>query len=72
MIDWIKSWFGKGKVRVEFKGIDRTGKIVTGDAKAPYVGHWNEDAMLKYVANELLYQHGVVVTQSKIVAHIEE
>ena len=29
MIDWIRRLFGKGKVRVEFKGIDRNSKIVS-------------------------------------------
>jgi hypothetical protein len=71
MIDWIKSWFGKGRVRAEWTGIDRSGKLVSGDAKAPYVGTWDEDAMIKYIKDELMYQHGVTVTKIQIVAHVE-
>ena len=72
MIDWIKSWFGKGRVRVEWEGVDRSGRIVTGDAKAPYVGRWDESAMTKYIKDNLMFQHGIVVTKIEIVSHIEE
>lgn len=72
MIDWIKSFFGKGRVRVEFEGIDRNGKIVSGDAKVPYVGKWDEDAMMKFVKDKLMYEKGVVVTKMELVAHVPE
>ena len=72
MIDWIKGWFGKGRVRAEFEGIDRTGKIVTGDAKVPYVGKWDEDAMMKFIKDRLMYEKGVAVTKLELVAHIED
>ena len=72
LIDWIKSLFGRGKVHFEFTGVDRDGTLVQGDARAPYVGSWDEDAMLKYIKDELWYQHGVVVTEAKLVAHIQD
>jgi hypothetical protein len=72
MIDWIKSWFGQGRVRVEWTGFDDAGRILTGNAKAPYVGRWDEAAMISYIKQQLLYQHGVTVTRIQIIAHIEE
>ena len=72
MIDWIRRLFGKGKVRVEFKGINRNGKIVSGDAKVPYVGAWDENDVIKHIKNEIMYQHGIVVTEAKIVSHIQD
>lgn len=72
MINWIKSLFGRGRVRVEWTGLNQSGKSVSGNAKAPYVGTWDEDAMIRYVKQQLLYQHGVVTTQIQIVAHIED
>lgn len=72
MIDWIKSWFGKGRVRAKFEGIDKHGNTVTGDAKAPYVGAWDENAMLKYMQNEIMLKYGVTVTKIQLVAHVED
>ena len=72
MIDWIKSFFGQGRVRAEWTGFDPTGKKVTGDAKAPYVGMWDETAMIDYIKQQLLYKHGIKVTDIKIITHIEE
>lgn len=72
MIDWIKSWFGKGRVRVEWEGFDRSGLKRSGNARAPYVGVWDEEAMKDYISQKLSYQHGIMVTSIKIVAHIEE
>jgi len=71
MINWIRSWFGKGKVHVIWEGVDRSGKSVSGDAKAPYVGVWNETAMIKHIKDELMYQHDVTVTNIQILAHVE-
>ena len=72
MIDWIKSLFGRGRVRVQWKGFDTSGTILTGNAKAPYVGKWDESAMIDYIKQQLFYQHGVTVTRIEIVAHIKE
>jgi hypothetical protein len=72
MLDWIKSWFGKGRVRLEFQGIDRTGNIVTGDGRVPYVGRYTEQDVIAYFKRELMYKHGVSATQVTIVQHIEE
>lgn len=71
MIDTIKSWFGKGKIRAEWEGIGRNGKIVSGDAKVPYIGSYDESELIKHIKNELMYQHGVVVTKIEVVAHVE-
>lgn len=72
MLDWIKSLFGRGKVRVTWSGFDTRGQIITGNAKAPYIGKWDESAMTSYIKQQLLYQHGVTVTQIQIISHIEE
>lgn len=72
MIDWIKSWFGKGKIRAEWQGYDRSGKLVGGDAKVPYVGSYNESELMKHIKNELMYQHGVRVTRIELVSHVVE
>jgi tetrahydromethanopterin S-methyltransferase subunit A len=72
MLDWIKSLFGKGRVRIEFEGIDKTGKIVTGDGKFPYVGLYTEEDVISHFKKELMYKHGVSVTKIEIVQHIED
>lgn len=72
MLDWIKSLFGKGRIRVEFKGIDRNGKLVSGDGKMPYVGKWDEDAAIAEFKEQLMYKHGVAATEVNIVAHVQE
>lgn len=72
MLDWIKSWFGKGKIRVEFKGINREGKIVSGDGKMPYIGKWDEAAAIEQFKEQAMYKYGVVITELNIVAHIED
>ena len=72
MIDWIRSWFGKGKIRTEWKGIDQWGNIRSGDAKCPYVGSYNESVLLKKIKQEMFYQHGVTITEIHVVAHIQD
>lgn len=72
MIDWIKSWFGRGRVRAEWEGIDRLGHARSGDAKVPYVGVYDESALKDHIAQNLLYQHGITVTKMQVIAHIEE
>lgn len=72
MFDWIKSWFGKGKVRIEFRGLDKNGKAVSGDAKIPYVGKFDELDALDEFKEQIMYKHGILVTSCNIVAHIKE
>ena len=72
MLDKIKSWFGKGRIRAEWEGIDRSGKHFAGDAKVPYIGSYDESELMKHIKNELMYQHGIIVTKIKLVAHIED
>ena len=71
-MDWLKSLFGKGKIRVEFKGIDRNGKLVEGDGKMPYIGKFTEEDAIAELKQKILYEHGITVTEVTIVAHITE
>lgn len=72
MINWIKSWFGKGKVRIEFKGIDQHGKAVTGTGKMPYVGKFDELDAIDEFKEQIMYKHGILVTSCVITAHIQD
>lgn len=72
MINWIKSWFGKGRIRAEWEGIDCSGQFKAGDAKVPYVGSYDESALKDHIAQNLLYQHGITVTKIQVIAHVEE
>jgi hypothetical protein len=71
MIDWIKGLFGRGRIRIEFEGVDRNGKVVTGDAKMPYVGSYDKESALSEFKNQIMYKDGIVITKATIVAHIE-
>jgi hypothetical protein len=72
MLDWIKRLFGRGRVLVEFEGIDRTGKVVSGDGKVPYIGRYTEQDVIAYFKQELLYQHGVSASRVQIIQHIKD
>lgn len=72
MIDWIKGLFGRGRVRIEFEGVDLNGKIVTGDAKMPYVGSYDDESALSEFKNQIMYKDGIVVTKATIIAHIKD
>ncbi len=72
MLDWIRSLFGRGRVRIEFEGIDQTGNIVSGDGKVPYIGRYTEQDVIAYFKKELLYQHGVSATKVEIIQHIKD
>ena len=72
MIDWIKGVFGRGRVRIEFEGVDRNGKRVAGDAKMPYVGSYDKESALSEFKNQIMYKDGIVITKATIIAHIEE
>jgi len=71
MFDWLKRFFGEGKIRVEFKGIDRQGKMRNGTAKVPYIGMYNEDDVLIHIRRSLLVEHGIVVTKLKVVGRVQ-
>jgi hypothetical protein len=72
MLDWIKSWFGKGRVRIEFEGLDRTGKVVNGDGKVPYIGLYTEEEVIAVFKKELMYHYGIFATKVEIVQHIKD
>ena len=71
MFDRIRSWFGRGRVKVEWEGVDDSG-VRNGTAKLPYTGVYNEEALFDHIKNELRYQHDIVVTDIRVVAHIED
>jgi hypothetical protein len=70
MLDWIKSLFGKGRLRIEFEGVDQAGKLVSGNAKMPYIGKFTEEDAIAEFKEQCMYKHGVRVTRAAIVAHI--
>ena len=71
MFDFIRRWFGQGRVRVEFSYLEGT-RIRTGSAKVPYQGVWDEQDCLDYVRNELIIEHGIYPIKMQIVGHIED
>lgn len=71
MFDWIRSWFGRGRVKVEWSGIGPKG-IQSGTAKCPYTGVYNEESVLKHFRDEIRYQYDIVVTDIRVIAHVEE
>ena len=72
MLNFIKSLFGKGRLRIEFRGINEKNERVNGVAKMPYVGSFNEDDALFEFKRQILYSDGIVITNCKIVAHLRE
>ncbi len=66
MINWFKSIFGKGTVRIEFVGVDRQGEEVTAIAKIPYVGVYDEIAAIRYLKEQLLMKEDLFVIKAKI------
>jgi hypothetical protein len=71
MFDFIRRWFGQGRVRIEFSYIEGS-SIRTGSAKVPYQGQWDEQACLDYVRNELIIEHGIYPIKMQIVGHIQD
>jgi hypothetical protein len=71
MFDFIRRWFGQGRVRIEFSYLEGT-SIRTGSAKVPYEGLWDEKDCLDYVRNALIVEHGIYPIKMKVVGHIEE
>jgi hypothetical protein len=72
MLDWIRGLFGRGRIRVEFTGIDRNGKTVSGDAKMPYIGRFTKEDAIAEIKQKILYEYGVTVTNVTIVSHLED
>lgn len=72
MLDWIRGLFGRGRVRIEFEGVDQTGKSITGNGKVPYTGLYTEEDVIAVFKKELMYHHGIVATRIEIVQHIED
>ena len=72
MIDWIKSWFGRGRVKAEWIGIDNEGWVRTSEAQAPYVGKYDDSAMKKYITDQLDFKFGIKAPKITIVRHTEE
>ncbi len=70
MFDFIRRWFGQGRVRIEFSYLEGT-SVRTGSAKVPYQGVWDEKDCLDYVRNELIVKHGIYPVKMKVVGHIE-
>ena len=71
MLDWIRSFFGRGRVKVEWTGIGPKG-IQSGTGKCPYTGVYDEAALLRHFRDEIRYHHDIVVTDIRVIAHIEE
>lgn len=71
MLDWFRGLFGRGRIKVEWEGIDDSG-VRNGTAKVPYTGLYNEEALLEHIKNELRYQHDIAVTDMRVVAHIKD
>jgi len=68
MFNWIKSLFGKGKIRVTLVTSDG----MTGSAVVPYVGDIDTLDMVEfkdYVKREVLVEHGKIVTSMKIIGY---
>ena len=68
MIDWIKSLFGEGKIRVEGEFTDGT----SFTAKVPYIGAistMNETELFDNVKQSILVEHGKQVKTIRLVGY---
>ena len=70
ILDWIRSLFGRGRVTVEWSGLGPKG-IQSGTGRCPYVGSYDEHAIMDHFKKELRYQHDIVVTNIRVVSHLE-
>ena len=68
MINWLKSLFGKGKVRVHF--LASNGQ--TGYAKIPYVGEYDEEELIRQFKKAALVEEGLKIVSVRVVARIVE
>lgn len=71
MLDWIKSLFGKGTVRVEFNGVDRDGKAQSGTAKIPYVGAYDEAEALEQFKQVMMVEHRISIRSARVIGHVK-
>ena len=72
MLDFIKSFFGKGRVKIEWTGLDKVGNLVSGTGKVPYIGLYDEGDVISKFKEELMYQHNVIATKIEITQHIKD
>lgn len=75
MFDWIKSLFGKGKIRFYFEGIDRNGVIRTGYISQKYIGNINTldvDVAIESVKTEIYHIYDITVTKIEFKGIIQE
>ena len=68
MSDWFKSLFGKGRVRIEFTTLE--GK--PGTAKVPYIGEYDETAMLNHFIRALKVDYNLTAKTVKVIGHVTE
>lgn len=72
MLNFVKSLFGKGRLRIEFRGLNEKNETVKGIAKMPYVGVFDEDDALWEFRYRIKYEEGILITYCKIVAHLRD
>jgi hypothetical protein len=68
---WFKRLFGHGTVRVSFEGVDKDAKVVSGSAKVPYEGAYDESELLQHFKNVCLVEHNIIVTKATVVGRVE-
>lgn len=72
MLDWIRRWFGQGQAQFKFQGVNPEGNSVTGTARVPYVGAWNQTQAEQIVRDQLWNKHGVWVTECELIDHVPD
>ena len=63
MIDWIKSFFGKGYARIRFEANDGQSGVV----KFHYVGEWDNRLAKEEFVKAMKERHGIRVVRSEII-----
>jgi hypothetical protein len=71
MFDKIRSFFGKGKIKVEWEGIGPKG-LESGTAKIPYTGLYDENALIDHFKNTIRMDYDIVCTKVAVIAHVQE
>jgi hypothetical protein len=56
---------------VEWSGLGPKG-IQSGTGRCPYIGKYDEHAIMDHFKKELRYQHDIVVTNIRVVSHLED
>jgi hypothetical protein len=70
MFNFIRSLFGKGKVRIEFTYLAGN-RIKQGSLTVPYVGEWDEDDCLSQVRDQLIVEHDIVPIKMTVIGRVE-